>query len=49
MVGGSIPGIKAARGVDYINHALFIDDSLLLGGFHEILLGLSMKFYKISI
>ena len=28
----SIPGIKAARGVDPINHALFADDSLLLGG-----------------
>ena len=29
---GFIPGIKIARGVDPINHALFADDSLLLGG-----------------
>ena len=29
---GFIPGIKIAMGVDPINHALFIDDSLLLGG-----------------
>ena len=29
---GYIPGIKIARGVDPINHALFADDSLLLGG-----------------
>lgn len=29
---GTILGIKAARGVDPINHALFADDSLLLGG-----------------
>ena len=27
-----IPGINIARGVDPINHALFADDSLLLGG-----------------
>ena len=27
-----IPGIKIARGVDPINHALFVDDCLLLGG-----------------
>ena len=32
LVAGSIPGIKAARGVDLINDALFVDDSLLLGG-----------------
>ena len=32
MVAGSIPGIKGARGVDSINHALFVEDSLLLGG-----------------
>ena len=32
LVAGTIPGIEAARGVDYINHALFPDDSLLLGG-----------------
>ena len=32
MVVGSLPGIKIARGVDPINHALFVDDSLLLGG-----------------
>ena len=32
MVAGTIPGIKAARGVVPINHALFVDDSLLLGG-----------------
>ena len=29
---GYISGIKIARGVDPINHALFTDDSLLLGG-----------------
>ena len=29
---GYIPDIKIARGVDPINHALFADDSLLLGG-----------------
>ena len=29
---GYIPGIKIAKGVDPINHALFADDSLLLGG-----------------
>ena len=29
---GFIPGIRIARGVDPINHALFADDSLLLGG-----------------
>ena len=29
---GHILGIKIARGVDPINHALFVDDSLLLGG-----------------
>jgi len=29
---GSIPGIKATRGVDPINHALFADDSHILGG-----------------
>lgn len=29
---GSIPGIKAEIGVDPINHALFTNDSLLLGG-----------------
>ena len=32
MIVGIIPGIRAARGVDPINHALFADDSLLLGG-----------------
>ena len=49
---GYIPGIKIARGVDPINHALFVDDSLLLGGaslkisraFNEIL----QKFCLIS-
>ena len=49
---GYIPGIKIARGVDPINHALFVDDSLLLGGasmkiaraFNEIL----KKFCQIS-
>ena len=47
-----ILGIKIARGVDPINHALFADDSLLLGGaplkitraFNEIL----QKFCLIS-
>ena len=29
---GYIPGIKIARGVDPINHALFANNSLLLGG-----------------
>ena len=29
---GYIPGIKIVTGVDSINHALFADDSLLLGG-----------------
>ena len=29
---GFILGIKIARGVDPLNHALFADDSLLLGG-----------------
>ena len=32
LVAGSLPGIKETRGVDPINHALFADDSLLLGG-----------------
>ena len=32
MVAGAILGIKVVRGVDSINHALFTDDSLLLGG-----------------
>ena len=49
---GYISGIKIARGVDPINHALFMDDSLLLGGaslkiaraFNEIL----QKFCLIS-
>ena len=48
---GYISGIKIARGVDPINHALFTDDSLLLGGapmkiawdFNVIL----QKFYQI--
>ena len=48
---GYILGIKIARGVDPINHALFADDSLLLGGaslniaraFNDIL----QKFYLI--
>ena len=29
---GSIPGIKTTRGVDPLNHALFANDTLLLGG-----------------
>ena len=32
MEEGYILGIKIARGVDPINHALFADDSLLLRG-----------------
>ena len=48
---GYLPGIRIARGVDPINHALFTDDSLLLGGasmriakdFDEVL----KKFYQI--
>ena len=50
MVVGVIPGIRVARGVDPINHALFVDDSLLLGGtslnitcaFNEILQNLCL-------
>ena len=49
---GYISGIRIARGVDPINHALFVDESLLLGGssmniardFNEIL----KKFCQIS-
>ena len=52
MEEGYIMGIKIARGVDPINHALFVDDSLLLGGasmkivraFNEIL----QKYCQIS-
>jgi hypothetical protein len=29
---GTLPGIRATRGTNPINHALFVDDSLLLGG-----------------
>jgi hypothetical protein len=29
---GTLPGIKATRGTEPINHAMFVDDSLLLGG-----------------
>jgi hypothetical protein len=29
---GTIPGIRPTRGTEPINHALFVDDSLLLGG-----------------
>eukprot|EP00253_Pinus_taeda_P006872 PITA_06872 len=29
---GSLPGLKPSTGVDPLNHALFADDSLLLGG-----------------
>ena len=32
MIVGTMPGIRAARGVKPINHALFVDDSLLLSG-----------------
>ena len=32
LVVGSLPGINIASGVDPINHALFANDSLLLGG-----------------
>ena len=32
LVIGTLPGIKAVRGVNPINHALFANDSLLLGG-----------------
>ena len=32
LVACAIPHIKATRGVDAINHSLFVDDSLLLGG-----------------
>ena len=45
MEEGYILGIKIARGFDPINHALFADDSLLLGGaFNEIL----QKYCQIS-
>jgi hypothetical protein len=44
---GSVPGIRLTKGLDPINHALFADDSLMLGGasikiaknFSEILQG----------
>jgi len=29
---GSIPGIRIVKGIDPVNHALFADDSLMLGG-----------------
>lgn len=29
---GNIPGLKSSHGTEALNHALFIDDSLLLGG-----------------
>lgn len=29
---GSIPGIRIEKGIEPVNHALFTDDSLLLGG-----------------
>ena len=29
---GTISGIKSISAVDFINHALFVDDTLLLGG-----------------
>ena len=29
---GEILGIQSAKGIEPINHALFVDDSLLLGG-----------------
>ena len=29
---GTVPGIRPIKGLDLINHALFTDDSLLLGG-----------------
>eukprot|EP00253_Pinus_taeda_P003797 PITA_03797 len=29
---GCLPGIKIVKGIDPVNHALFVDDSLLLGG-----------------
>ena len=28
---GTLPGIKETRGTEPINHALFVDDSLLVG------------------
>ena len=48
---GAILGIRSTKGIDPINHALFADDSLLLGGasskitraFREIL----QSFYSI--
>ena len=50
LVAGSPPSIKAARGVDLINDALFVDVCLLLGGaslniswaFNEILQNLCL-------
>jgi len=39
---GGIPGIKAARGVDPINHAIFADASLLLGG-ASIMIAMAFK------
>eukprot|EP00253_Pinus_taeda_P001754 PITA_01754 len=32
ITAGSLPGLKPSSGVDPLNHALFADDSLLLGG-----------------
>ena len=29
---GKVPGIRITKGIEPINHALFVDDSLLLGG-----------------
>ena len=46
MVVGSLPGIKIARGVDPLNHALFADDSLLLGGASLLSLGLLRLVFK---
>ena len=31
-IAGSLPGLKPSTGADPLNHALFADDSLLLGG-----------------
>jgi hypothetical protein len=29
---GTLPGIRETRGTEPINHSLFVDDSLLVGG-----------------
>jgi hypothetical protein len=37
---GTVPGIRLMKGLDPINHALFADDSLMLGSLHKYCKGL---------